>query len=59
MSYSFIAPCGDCTKREVCSDRHFIEGAITGIHSVYPPVKGHLGSGTIELNCLNFIKIDK
>jgi len=54
MSYSLATKCNTCEKKDKCTDRHFIEGAISGIHQVYPPEKGHLGSGTIELNCNNY-----
>jgi D-arabinose 1-dehydrogenase-like Zn-dependent alcohol dehydrogenase len=56
MSYSLNTKCGICEKKDKCTDRHFIEGAISGIHSVYPAVKGHLGSGTVDLNCQNFFE---
>jgi hypothetical protein len=51
MSYSLNTRCGTCTKMDKCTDRHFIEGAINGIHSVWPSEKGHLGSGSVDLNC--------
>ena len=54
MSYSLNAPCPGCVKKDKCTDKHFIEGAISGIHSVYPASKGHLGSGSIDLNCTSF-----
>jgi hypothetical protein len=53
MSYSLITKCFGCVKKDRCSDRHFLEGAISGIHQVHPPEKGHLGSGSVELNCQN------
>jgi hypothetical protein len=55
VSYSLYTQCGTCEKKDKCSDRHFIEGAINGIHSVYPMSKGHLGSGSIEIKCQNFV----
>ena len=51
MSYSLNHPCGDCTKEDKCLDRHFIQGGINGIHDVYPSEKGHLGSGTVTIEC--------
>ena len=54
MSYGLNSKCGMCLKQNKCTDKHFIEGAISGIHSVWPTEKGHLGSGTIDLNCHNF-----
>ena len=56
MSYSLNAKCSDCTKKDKCTDRHFIEGAINGIHCVWPSEKGHLGSGSIDLNCSKYEK---
>ena len=63
MSYSFLAPCcnypspgpegqGDCIHKDVCTDRHVIQGAISGIHYM-PFGTGHLGGGSISLNCVN------
>jgi hypothetical protein len=54
MSYSLHVPCFTCGNRDKCTDRHFIEGAISGIHAVYPKDKGHLGSGSVEIKCSNF-----
>lgn len=53
MTYSVSFPCDDCRLKDKCTDRHFIEGAVYGIHSVFPMVKGHLGAGEIELICSN------
>ena len=52
MSYSLSSKCWDCTKSERCTDRHVISGAIHAIHFM-PNGKdfGHLGYGTIDLNC--------
>ena len=54
MSYSLDSKCGKCEKKDKCLDVHFLEGAINGIHSVWPQEKGHLGSGVIKLECQNF-----
>lgn len=54
MSYSLNNKCGICGKKDKCTDRHFIEGAISGIHQVWPQEKGHLGSGVVEMSCQNF-----
>lgn len=51
MSYSLISECATCVKENQCTDRHFLDGAISGIHSMWPAKKGHLGAGTIVLNC--------
>ena len=51
MSYGLTSECGVCIKKDKCTDRHFIEGAISGIHQVWPAEKGHLGSGTIIIQC--------
>lgn len=54
MSYSLMHPCNDCTKKDRCNDRHFIQGAICGIHDVSPGAeKGHLGAGHVDLVCYN------
>jgi len=63
MSYSLMTPCcnypspspegqGDCLKKDTCTDRHVIMGAIMGIHQM-PFGVGHLGAGEITLTCFN------
>lgn len=52
MSYSFNHPCDNCLKRQRCTDRHVVQGAITAIHSM-PFEVGHLGAGEINLECQN------
>jgi hypothetical protein len=54
MSYSLAYKCGICSKKDKCTDRHFIDGAICGIHSVWPAEKGHLGAGSSVIDCVNF-----
>ena len=54
MSYGLTTKCETCIKKDKCNDRHFIQGAISGIHSVWPMEKGHLGSGTIIIDCQRF-----
>jgi len=58
MSYSVSFPCNVCVLMNKCNDRHFIEGAVNGIHSVYPSSKGHLGAGEVELHCQNLQPIN-
>lgn len=58
MSYSLISKCGSCMKVDKCTDRHFIEGAISGIHQVWPAEKGHLGGGSVDLNCQNYQAVE-
>lgn len=63
MSYSLNTPCcnypspnpegqGDCIHKDKCTDRHVIQGAISGIHMM-PFGTGHLGGGSITLTCAN------
>ena len=63
MSYSLVTPCcnypsatpegqGDCIKKDTCTDRHVIYGAVCAIHAM-PFGVGHLGAGTITLTCSN------
>lgn len=58
MSYSFNEPCtsfeNPCLKKDQCTDRAVIAGAIAGIHQM-PFGTGHLGSGSIDLSCHNKI----
>jgi hypothetical protein len=56
MPYSLNSKCAICARKGKCTDKHFIEGAISGIHSVWPSEKGHLGSGSIILDCQNFVE---
>ena len=53
MSYSLLVPCNPCVKKADCTDRASISGAIAGIHQM-PYGVGHLGSGSIEMNCNRF-----
>lgn len=50
MSYSLTTSCHSCTKKDECTDRHFLAGAIHGIHQI-STVKSHMGSGSITLDC--------
>jgi hypothetical protein len=67
MSYLLSSKCKDCLKQDKCVDRHFVQGAIAGIHEVNSwsisenrcVNKGHLGCGTIELQCSNFEEMGK
>jgi hypothetical protein len=63
MSYSLVTPCcnypsstpegqGDCTKKDTCTDRHVLYGALVAIHAMAYGT-GHLGSGEITLECNN------
>ena len=63
MSYSLETPCcnypsavpggqGDCVKKDICTDRAVLNGAISAIHQM-PFGVGHLGGGSIVLNCSN------
>lgn len=63
MSYSLKSNCGTCNKKRKCTDSCFVQGAIYGIHSVnyangatktYPDECGHLGGGTIEIQCCSY-----
>jgi hypothetical protein len=67
MSYQLISNCGICKKKNKCSDGAFIYGALCGIHSNcgwdsdtrLQVNKGHLGHGTVDLNCNAFEEIVK
>lgn len=53
MSYSLNKKCKECTKKDKCSDSSVLEGAIYSIHMIGND-RGHLGGGSIDLNCQNF-----
>jgi len=56
MSYSLLGTdCFRCKKFDSCSDYHNIRGAIDTIHMVGNG-KGHLGGGSVTLDCQNFEK---
>lgn len=66
MSYSLITPCcnypsstpegqGDCIKKDTCTDRHALQGAIYGIHCSGPT--SHQGSGRVVLECNNKVTV--
>lgn len=54
MSYSFNNICHNCKEEKECTDRHFVYGAICGIHATSSE-RTHKGSGCIELVCNRFI----
>ncbi len=53
MSYSVNTPCGTCTKKKECTDGVVITGAVQGIIHQMPFGVGHLGSGSVTVDCLN------
>lgn len=55
MSYSFNNKCHACSKNGKCVDREFIWAAVYGINSTGYD-KGHLGGGSITLECNSFIE---
>lgn len=53
MSYSLNLPsCFSCNKQKTCTDRHVLQGAVSIIH-LMPFGVGHLGSGSITMQCYN------
>ena len=53
MSYSINDSCYDCEYSNKCTDKNFIQGAISGIHyTTYE--QGHKGAGSISIECINF-----
>lgn len=60
MSYSLSAPCWNCTKKEKCTDHVKIQSAINDIHQdCISSEGGHMGSGTIALQCVRIDAKDK
>lgn len=59
MSYTLKTKCGTCKKNIKCIDSTFVQMAINGIHTVnYDNVARkelHLGAGSIEIQCHNFV----
>lgn len=64
MSYSLVTPCcnnpsnnpegqGDCTKKDICTDRAVLSSAICKIHQMPFGIVGHHGCGEIVLVCRN------
>jgi len=58
MSYSLRTRCFECVlngeKNNKCIDERVLSGAVFQIHQIGFD-HGHLGSGSIDLNCSNFI----
>ncbi|HEY3347145.1 MAG TPA: hypothetical protein VGK71_05935 [Nitrospirota bacterium] len=55
MSYSVYSKCDNCKERAKCNDLDIIRGAVSTIHSLYPgQERGHLGAGTVTIECNNF-----
>jgi hypothetical protein len=59
MSYTLKTKCARCKKNIQCIDSTFVQAAISGIHSVNydngSRKELHLGSGSIEIQCNNFV----
>ncbi len=60
MSYSLKDKCFDCRKggkeyKSSCIDKIILANAIGTIHNI-GNMRGHLGAGSIVLDCVNFEK---
>lgn len=57
MSYILETDCNNCTKKDTCTDEANTQA---GISKMYDDQKGHLGSGTVKLDCVHLdpIKVD-
>ncbi len=58
MSYALNTPCYGCKKADKCVDASVLYGAQTAIHNIGSH-RGHLGCGSIDLNCTNKEPDDK
>ena len=57
MSYSQVTPCFNCDKKEKCTDHIKLNNVVQEIHKDgYSTESGHMGSGSIILQCFNFNK---
>lgn len=54
MSYSVSNKCNECGKNDKCIDAAIISGAVDSIHMLGSE-KGHLGAGTITIECNNSV----
>lgn len=60
MSYSVISSCFNCRKKDVCTDQAKIQEAVNNIHQeCLSSEKGHMGAGTIAIQCHRVDAIDK
>ena len=60
MSYSVSSPCYNCRKKEVCTDPVKVQEAVNSIHQDCISIeKGHMGAGTIAIQCVRLDAIDK
>lgn len=53
MSYSLNTTCYACKKQDACTDQDKVQAAIDKIHENCLGEGGHLGSGTILIQCQN------
>ena len=51
MSYSIESKCGACGKREECTDHVRVQEAVDKIHENCCNEGGHLGFGSISIDC--------
>jgi hypothetical protein len=61
MSWGIGNQCGACKKSDECLDPVIIQNGVNLIHTLWKwdgngncNKRGHLGSGTIQMNCNNF-----
>jgi hypothetical protein len=52
MSYSLNTKCFTCKKNDKCVDPVVLQNSINTLHALSSD-KGHLGGGSIDLNCSN------
>lgn len=59
MSYSVQTTCWNCTKREKCTDHVHVQNAVNEIHKNCLNEGGHLGSGSVIIQCARLDPKDK
>jgi hypothetical protein len=57
MSYSVIAPCYYCEKKNSCKDLEKVQSAVNSIHNSNDG--SHLGSGSVIISCVKMVSNSK
>lgn len=60
MSYGTSFPCYNCKKKDKCTDHVKVQNAVNSIHEeCISSESGHMGAGTIILQCHRIDALDK
>lgn len=54
MSYELDSKCGECSKKDTCTDGEIIRNGVNLTHQM--PIECHQGFGKITHECNNFVE---